>query len=178
MEYTPGRISAKAYRNGKCVAKTEQRTAGKPYAIEICPKNVTNYILDGFTMSEVTAEKPDPLVAITANDMNSFTPVQFIKDVFQKDFRDGWRIYRTRPRIAKDGTYKLDFIRARFRYMEIYVDGKQIDLVDTYTRGGYVTKSFAVKADTTPDIRILMYVENESPIGAGICTRVEMKETR
>jgi beta-galactosidase len=37
VEYTPGRISAKAYRNGKCVAKDEQRTAGKPYAIRLMP---------------------------------------------------------------------------------------------------------------------------------------------
>ena len=33
VEFARGRISAKAYRNGRCVAKTEQRTAGKPYAI-------------------------------------------------------------------------------------------------------------------------------------------------
>ena len=35
IEYAPGRISAKAYRNGKCVAKAEQRTAGKPYAVAV-----------------------------------------------------------------------------------------------------------------------------------------------
>ena len=288
VEYAPGRISAKGYRNGKCVAKAEQRTAGKPYAIRIlpdttaikndgadtavinfcvvdkkgvvvphadnlihfdvtgdgyvrgvgngdpnshepdnvtyrkafcgycqalitakrgakeislrawseglaednlsfeikdvpapiCPKNVTNYILDGFTMSEVMAEKPDPLMEIAGNDMNSFTPIRFVKDVFQKDFRDGWRLYRTRPRTTKSGVYKIDFIRVRFRYMEVYVNGKQIDLVDEYTRGKYVTKPFEVNADETLDIRILMYVENESPIGAGITDRVEMKETK
>ena len=288
VEYAPGRISAKAYRNGKCVAKTEQRTAGKPYAVRLlpdttsikndgadtavinacivdkkgvvvpyadnlihfdvigdgyvrgvgngdpnshepdnvdyrhafcgycqalitskigakdisikawseglvedtlsfcventpaplCPKNVTNYILDGFTMSAVTTEKPDPLMEIAGNDMNSFTPIRFVKNVFQEDFCDGWRIYRTRPKTTKEGIYKLDFIRARFRYMEVYVNGKQIDVVDEYTRGKYVTKPFAVKENETLDIRILMYVENESPIGAGITDRVEMKETK
>ena len=288
VEYTPGRISAKAYRKGKCVAKTEQRTAGKPYAVRILPdtttikndgadtavinvcvvdkkgvvvpyadnlihfdvtgdgyvrgvgngdpnshepdnvdyrhvfcgycqalitsklgakdislkvwseglvedtlafrvesvpaplrpKNVTNYILDGFTMSEVSVKKPNPLMEIAGNDMNSFTPIRFVKDVFQKDFCDGWRIYRTRPKTTKAGIYKLDFIRARFRYMEVYVNGEQIDVVDEYTRGKYVTKPFAVKADEVLDIRILMYIENESPIGAGITDRVEMKETK
>ncbi len=287
VEFVPGRLSAKAYRKGKCVAKDEQRTAGKPHAIRIlpdnhmikndgadtaivnfsvvdkkgivvpyannllhfevigdgyvrgvgngdpnsheldsipqrkafcglcqalitsrigaesiklrawsegleeavftfeienvprpiCPQAVTNYILDGFTMSAITAEKPDALMDIADNDMNSFNPVQFAKDVFQNDFRDGWRIYRTRPKISKNGIYKLDFIRARFRRLELYVDGKQIDCVDTYTRGGYVTKEFEVVAGETPDIRILMYVENESAIGAGISDRVEMKET-
>ena len=62
--------------------------------------------------------------------------------------------------------------------MEVYVNGEQIDVVDEYTRGKYVTKPFSVKKDETLDIRILMYVENESPIGAGITDRVEMKETK
>ena len=287
VEYVPGKISAKAYRNGKCVAKAEQRTAGKPYAIRIdpdttvlkndghdtavinfavvdkkgvvvphadnllhfeitgdgyvrgvgngnpnshesdvlperrafgglcqalitaktdakkislrawseglaeavldfeveqvpqpiCPKDVTNYILDGFTMSAVTTEKPDPLMEIAGDDMNSFVPIQFVKDVFQKDFTDGWRIYRVQPKTRKDGIYKLDFVRARFRYAEIYVDGKQVDLVDTYTRGKYVTKEFPIAAGQNPDIRILLYVENESAYGAGISGSVEMKET-
>ena len=288
VEYAPGRISAKAYRNGKCVAKDEQRTAGKPYAIRlmpeaasimndgadtaivncavvdkkgiivpyadhlihfdidgdgyvrgvgngdpnsheldhvpyrqafcglcqalitsklgakalklrawsegleaaeivfdvnevpapICPKNVTNYILDGFTMSAVTEEKPDAAAEIADNDMNSFTPIQFVKDVFQSDFRNGWRIYRTRPKAIKDGEYRLDFLRARFAYGEIYVDGKLVDKIETPVRGGYVSKPFTVKADTTLDIRILLNVQNEKFPAAGISGRVEMKETK
>jgi len=35
VEYAPGRILVKGYRNGKCVCKAERRTAGKPYAIRI-----------------------------------------------------------------------------------------------------------------------------------------------
>ena len=288
VEYVPGRISAKAYRNGKCVAKDEQRTAGKPYAIRlmpeassimndgadtaivnvavvdkkgiivpyannlihfdidgdgcvrgvgngdpnsheldnvpyrqafcglcqalitsklgaktlklrawsegleaaeitfdvsdvpapICPKNVTNYILDGFTMSAVTEEKPDAAAEIADNDMNSFTPIQFVKDVFQSDFRNGWRIYRTRPKAIKDGEYRLDFLRARFAYGEIYVDGALVDKIETPVRGGYVSKPFTVKADTTLDIRILLNVQNEKFPAAGISGRVEMKETK
>jgi beta-galactosidase len=288
VEYVPGRISAKAYRNGKCVAKDEQRTAGKPYAIRLmpeassimndgadtaivnvavvdkkgiivpyadnlihfdiegdgyvrgvgngdpnsheldnvpyrqafcglcqalitsklgaktlklrawsegleaaeiifdvsdvpaplCPKNVTNYILDGFTMSAVTEEKPDATAEIADNDMNSFTPIQFVKDVFQSDFRNGWRIYRTRPKAIKDGEYRLDFLRARFAYGEIYVDGTLVDKIETPVRGGYVSKPFTVKADTTLDIRILLNVQNERFPAAGISGRVEMKETK
>ena len=288
VEYIPGRISAKAYRNGKCVAKDEQRTAGKPYAIRLmpdaasimndgadtvivnaavvdkkgtivpyadnlirfeiegegyvrgvgngdpnshepddvpyrraycglcqalvtaklgaktltvravsegleeasvvfevknvpaplCPQNVTNYILDGFTMSEVTEEKPDATAEIADNDMNSFTPIQFVKDVFQSDFRNGWRIYRTRPKAIKDGEYRLDFLRARFADGEIYVDGVLVDKIEEPVRGAYVSKPFAVKADTTLDIRILLHVVNERFPAAGISGRVEMKETK
>lgn len=288
VEYVPGRISAKAYRNGKCVAKDEQRTAGKPYAIRLmpdaasimndgadtaivnaavvdkkgtivpyaddlirfeiegdgyvrgvgngdpnsheadnvpyrraycglcqalvtsklgaraltvravseglqeasftfevkdvptplCPKNVTNYILDGFTMSEVTEEKPDATAEIADNDMNSFTPIQFVKDVFQSDFRNGWRIYRARPKAIKDGEYRLDFLRARFADGEIYVDGVLVDKIEEPVRGAYVSKPFAVKAGETLDIRILLHVVNERFPAAGISGRVEMKETK
>ncbi len=38
VEYAPGRISVKGYRQGKCVARAEQRTAGKPYGIKIMPE--------------------------------------------------------------------------------------------------------------------------------------------
>ena len=38
VEYVPGRILVKGYRNGKCVAKAEQKTAGKPYAVKIMPE--------------------------------------------------------------------------------------------------------------------------------------------
>jgi beta-galactosidase len=41
VEFERGRLSAKAYKNGKCVAKAEQRTAGKPYAIQIHPDATT-----------------------------------------------------------------------------------------------------------------------------------------
>ncbi len=58
------------------------------------------------------------------------------------------------------------------------MDGEQIDLVDTYTRGGYVTKAFPVKADTTPDRKSVMYGKNVNLGGPRICDRVEMKETR
>ena len=288
VEFTPGRISAKAYRRGKCVAKAEQRTAGKPYSIRLtpatsalkndgadtaivnccvvdkhgvvvpyannlirfniegdgyvrgvgngdpnsheldnvpyrrafagmcqalvtahlgakslsirahseglepcelrfelesvpaplCPKNITNYILEGFTMSEVTEEKPDATAEIADNDMNSFTPIQFVKDVFQSDFRNGWRIYRTKPKAAKDGVYRLDFLRARFTYGEIYVDGVLVDRIDAPVRGGYVSAPFSITAGSTPDIRILLRVDNEITPAAGISGRVEMKETK
>ena len=129
-------------------------------------------------MSEVTQTKPDATAKIDDNDMNSFTPIQFVKDVFQSDFRNGWRIYRTRPNVCKDGVYRLDFLRARFTYGEIYVDGKLIDRIEAPVRGGYISAPFSVKSNTAPDIRILLHVDNEITPAAGISGRVEMKETK
>ncbi len=38
VEFAPGRLLVKGYKNGKCVAKAEQRTAGKPYGIKLIPE--------------------------------------------------------------------------------------------------------------------------------------------
>ena len=38
VEFAPGRLLVKGYKNGKCVAKAEQRTAGKPYAVKLMPQ--------------------------------------------------------------------------------------------------------------------------------------------
>ncbi len=46
VEFQAGRISAKGYKNEKCVAKFEQRTTGKPCAIKIIP-NITKIKNDG-----------------------------------------------------------------------------------------------------------------------------------
>lgn len=284
--FVPGRISAKAYREGKCVAEAEQRTAGKPHAIRICPdssvikndgadtailnfcvvdengvvvptasnllhfevigdgyvrgvgngdpnshesdilperkafagwcqalitsnigaeniavkawsdgldeanltfevekvspplcpENVTSFMLGGFTMSSVVEEKPDPLTRIADSDMNSFIPVQFMRDLRQGDFRHGWRIYRTTPKIFREGTYKFVFSNVLFEYAEIYVNGKQIDCVDSFTEGKYETKAFEISAELNTDIRMLLYADTDDDKGAGIAGRVELKE--
>ena len=287
VEFERGRISAKAYRNGKCVAKTEQRTAGKPYAIctetnalsvkndgqdtvvinvtvkdkrgvvvptadnlihfdvigdgfvrgvgngdpnshesdvlperhaycghcqalvtaktgaekisvrvwgegleesvidldvvkvdpPVCPVTATNYALSGFTMSEVYDERPDPLVKLADNDMNSFSPVQLVYHRHQPDFHDGWRIYRVVPKIYIGSECKLRFSYARFHYAEIYVNGVLLDTVDRHVNGEYITPTFTAEKDSSVDIRILMRTENESTqYGAGLAGRVEMFE--
>lgn len=285
VEFVPGSISAKAYRKGKCVAKAEQHTAGKPHAIRIlpdsttvkndgadtiilnfcivdkkgvvvptadnlihvevigdgyvrgvgngdpnshesdvlperraycgwcqalitsnigaeeitvrawsngleeaalaleirkvpapfCPGNVTSLTLGGFTVSAVFENKPDPLVRIADNDMNSFIPLQFMKDTRQSDFRQGWRIYRTTPQIFEKGTYKLVFSNVLFAYAEIFVNGSQIDRVEALTEGEYETKAFEISDALKADIRILLYADTEDERGAGIAGRVEMR---
>lgn len=286
VEFAPGRLLAKAYRNGKCVAKDEQRTAGKPYAIKImpdttvikndghdtavinfavvdrhgvivptasnllhfdvtgdgfvrgvgngdpnshesdilperlaycglcqalitskigaksislrawsegleeatldftveetvaplCPPTVTNYLLGGFTMSAVTDERPDPLMVIEDNDMNSFIPLEIRNTCHQKDFRNGWRIYRATVKASADATYALSFAYARFDGAEMYVNGKQIanEPCGKRINGVYVTDRFEMKAGETYEFRMLMYIKDADEWGAGISDKVEI----
>jgi beta-galactosidase len=287
VEFVSGRLSAKAYKNGKCVAKTEQRTAGKPYAVrvetntldikndgqdtvvinvaivdkrgivvpyadnlvkfdvigdgfvrgvgngdpnshesDILPerhaycglcqalvstklggntmsvhvyadglvdqtvvlnvadveppvivKGASNYILGGFTMSEVTEERPDPLVEIADNDMNSFIPVQLVRNCHQPDFHDGWRIYRVQPKVYEKTNICFRFDYIRFHYAEVYVNGKLLDTIDRHLNGEYITPFFDAPANSTLDVRILMRTENENPrYGAGLAGIAEIFE--
>ena len=287
VEFAPGTLSAKAYRNGKCVAKTAQRTAGKPYALRVetntldikndgkdtvvvnvavvdkkgvvvpyandlvkfdvigdgfirgvgngdpnshesdiaperhaycglCQALVTstlgaksislhihadrlvdetitlnvveteqpnfvmpayNYMLSGFTMSDVTTERPDPLVELADNDMNSFTPVELVRNCHQPDFHDGWRIYRVRPKVYEKTNICFRFDYIRFHYAEVYVNGKLLDTVDRHLNGEYITPFFEAPANSTLDVRILMRTENENPrYGAGLAGIAEIFE--
>ncbi|MBQ9735616.1 MAG: DUF4982 domain-containing protein [Clostridia bacterium] len=287
VPFTPGRITAKAYRGGRCVAKAEQRTAGKPYAIKItsdrptvkndghdtailnvcvvdrrgvvvptasnlirfevlgdgfvrgvgngdpnshepdfadyrhafagwcqalvtphtgaksiavrayaeglledvltlaiepvpapvCPESAVGYPLDGFTASAVTSGRPDPLVVIADNDMNSFMPIRFAQVVHQGDFLDGWRIYRVTPRIFADAAYVVTFEDVAFRYAEVYVNGELLDKQDAPRRGLYELPPFLAKAGEVVDLRILMRAEHEDENdGAGIAKNVILQE--
>jgi beta-galactosidase len=287
VEFVAGRISAKAYRKGRCVAKTEQRTAGKPYAVSLTldktqikndgqdtvvlnacvidkkgvvvpyANNLINfevtgdgfvrgvgngnpnshesdvepcreayfgwcqalissklgaenisikvsaeglleqtveldvvkveppvllkpadiYSLDGFTMSDVTDYRPDPLVKLADNDMNSFIPVELVNHCHQKDFHDGWRIYRVQPKIGKRNTCCIRLSYARFHYAEFYVNGKLLDTKDEHVNGEYISPFFTVEPNTVADIRILMRTENENPrYGAGLAGIAEIYE--
>ena len=287
VEFQRGRITAKAYKNGKCVAKTEQRTAGKPYAVRIladstvikndghdtvvlnccvvdkrgvvvptannlirfnvegegfvrgvgngdpnshesdiaperraycgwcqalimselgaksikiraiadglvedsvvldvldvpapiCPTNTANYILDGFTMSDVTDSKPDATRELADNDMNSFMPVTFERNCHQKDFCNGWRIYRVTPEMHATAKYSIRFEYIRFNYAEFYVNGELVDTVNERKNGFYEMPIIEAKEGTTLDIRILMRTEGEDErYGAGIARTVQIQE--
>ena len=287
VEFERGRITAKGYRGGRCVAKAEQRTAGKPYAVKICcdnteikndghgtavinvcvvdkrgvvvpyadnlvhfevigdgfvrgvgngdpnshesdvaperraycglcqaivmsnlgaqnislrvwaegleedtvtldvkqveapisPDKADIYPLEGFTMSSVTTDRPDPLVELADNDMNSFTPVTLLRNCHQKDFCNGWRIYRVTPKIYETADYEIFFEYIRFNYAEVYVNGKLIDTVNERKNGYYTIPVFKAEADTTADIRILMRTENEDErYGAGIARIVSIAQ--
>ncbi len=288
--YEKGRITAKAYKNGKCVAKDEQRTAGKPYAVKICadtnvikdngtdvavlnvcvvdkkgiivpnadnlikftvsgdgivkgvgngdpnshesdilpqrklfagwcqaliqanlnaknvsfkaeadglladqitfeivhtepciyPNPVVSSILDGFTMSSVTESKPNPLIELADNDMNSFIPVTFDGAKYQADFTKGWRIYRVTPTVYKTASYTVGFASTKFSYAEIYVNGELVNTCDKlHTGTSYKTEKFVLKAGGKADIRILMNAQGRDfKSGAGIVGIVELFEEK
>ncbi len=88
VEYAPGRILVKGYRNGKCVAKAEQRTAGKPYRIKIIPE-MTSIKNDGEDTAVVNFAVVDKkgIVVPTADNLIKFTVVGdgYIKGVGNGD---------------------------------------------------------------------------------------------
>jgi len=278
VDFEKGRISVKAYRNGKCVAKDEHRTTGKPVAIKICPfdtrikndghdtavlnfcvvdKNgrevptadnhikfevvgdgfvrgvgngnpnshesdtiperdlfagwcqalvtsklgaksikviatadglepaeielevvqteqphcifgTTNADVSGVTMSEITAQRPDPLVELREDNMNSFMAVGFAADVYQLDYFAGWRTYRAMYDINEAGDYEINLPNVYADRIEIYVDGECIRTVDSSVHGQGVSAFVKVDAPKKIEMRMLFYAEKAGPNGAGI----------
>jgi len=284
VDYEPGRISAKAYRNGKCVAKDENRTTGKPVAVKICPVSTAikndghdtavlnfcvvdakgrvvptatnhltfevigdgimrgvgngdpnshesdvlpkrnlfagwcqmlvmsklgakkirvaahseglesaqlelevikveqpecifggvNYDVNGFTMSEITKERPDPLVELSEDNMNSFVPVGFLDTQYQSDYQSGWRTYRAAYDIRSAGVYKLDMPKVYADQLEIYVDGRCCYKAEGPVLHEAVSCLLEFAKEQKTELRILFYVENTNAIGGGIAEAVRM----
>lgn len=271
VEFAKGRIEAKAYRNGKCVAKDVQRTTGKPVAVKIdtyrdyvaddgqdaiivncsvvdsrgrevptadnhlyfeiegdgvllgvgngnpnsheldniperdlfaghcqaiiralpgaktlkirvtgdgleaaefvpaiipveAPQyihSVANFYVSGITQSDITDERPDPLVVLNDDNQNSFTPPSGVgTHGYPTDFFSGWRIFRALPTIAKkttDRQFCLEFDEVRFQTCEIYVNGEKIFESDKTIDAKPLTCPFTVKAGVERlELRILM----------------------
>ena len=143
------------------------------------PSPVSFRAIEDFFMSPITEEKPNVLSDLADNDMNSYVPLRVQYRKSQTDFFHGWRIYKTEAKAYADGEYSLQFGQLRCNYAEIYVNGELVDTVNEYLKFGFDTKSFRASAETELDIRILMYVESESPRrGAGIEARVLLQEKR
>ena len=148
-----------------------------PFEIEHVPaprtvRNVSDFVLDGFTMSSVTEEKPDAVRRIEDNDMNSFTPVRFEWNSFGSDFVSGWRIFRVTPQVRRGGTYRIVFARMKGKSAEVFVDGTSVGRADS-PRGGFATEDFTLEAGSAPDIRILM--EGDGSGGCGIAGIVRLR---
>lgn len=94
------------------------------------PQPLTLPLLSGRSVSHLTMsvampmEKPDPLLAVSDNDMNSFTPVTLRNGVCQTDFTQGWRLYRAPLRVAESGILRLESLYVR--YAEIYFCGMRV----------------------------------------------------
>lgn len=281
VAFVPGRLSVKAYKNGRCVAKAEHRTAGKPAAIRIeaangpikndghdtavlnfsvvdkqgrmvptandllhfevlgdgilkgvgngdpnsheldhvpyrrlfaglCQalvmsrpgaKNITvrataegltpaeltlgveqtaqpayilpskDYELYGFTMSELSQTRPDPLVQLSDNDMNSFVPLRVQMEHYQVDFQSGWRIYRVV--YPASGTHTLHFSKVFAEVFEVYA-GQTLCCKKEHLRHEPVSCSFTAEGKT--ELRILIHGSTDSRLGCGISGIIEIKK--
>lgn len=124
----------------------------------------TDYLLRGITQSEVTTDRPDPLIVLNDDNQNSFTPPAGLGgDGYPGDYRGGWRIWRvipTVPKCEKDKIYTLKFPEVRSNILEVYVNGEKVLNINKKLFGDYVTCDFTIKAGAeNAEVRILTYVE-------------------
>lgn len=292
VEFERGRLLVKGYRNGKCVAKAEQRTAGKPYAIKampfttnikndgadtavinfavvdkrgivvpyadnlikftvvgdgyvrgvgngdpnshesdilperhafcglcqalvtsnvgaegikliaesqglvsaeleltvnavespILPEPCNSVYIDNVTMSGVTDERPDALIELADNDQNSFIPVAFESGSFQRDFYEGWRIYRARVKANGGAKYRLLLAKGMFTGIWVYVNGRCIleGRGQCATDQPFRTPEFDTASGDVTDIRILLrYSANDhDDRGAGISGGIYLEQLK
>ncbi len=82
---------------------------------------VTGWRMSGFNY----AEKPDPTLTLSDNDMNSFEPISFGEE-FQSTFTEGYRLYLTRMTIPSDRDYQLVFKIISGYEAEFYINDEQI----------------------------------------------------
>lgn len=165
-------ISAKAGgTKGALIVKAD---GVKSARIEFCVKNSGNkqlvgssvnmFVISEMTMSEITEQKPDPLVEIAENDMNSFTPVSCIGS-HQNDFHDGWRIYRFHAELPENTDYVMTFLQLESDHTEVYVNGKLVFCSDEKfgaLYGGRQKVSYLLEAqpDKNAEFRILLHETN------------------
>lgn len=170
--------------NGKCMvivsarqcgrAALRIRCAGLPektveFAVvhnEGLPKlnSVSDINITDFTMSDVYSERPDPLMYIADNDVNSFIPINVIGS-HQGDFHSGYRIYRTKISIPKGDKFNMEIISYAADNAEVYIDGKLV-YSDGIPTGSEKSALFPVnvKSGESIEVRILLYNGN-APYG-------------
>lgn len=137
-------------------------------------RSVLGTSIGGFTVSESFAERPDPLMTIDDNDMNTFTPFVVPPIGYQRDFHNGWRIYRAKPILpaGETGKYVLDLPDIKGDNIEVYINGEQF--ADTsYPTGGHITVNFDGAPEAQIEIRIMIYADNNYH-GCGISKFVKL----
>lgn len=72
VEFIAGRLLVKGFKNGKCVAKAEQRTAGKPYAVKLIPQmsSIKNDGADTAIVNVAVVDKNGIVVPYASNLVN------------------------------------------------------------------------------------------------------------
>ena len=132
-----------------------------------------NHEIYSFTMSEIAQERPDPLVKLSDNDMNSFIPVRFQMGHYQVDFFTGWRIYRTLWTPPKEGTYTLSLGKVFADSLEIYTGNK---LLCKKEHLNHEPVSCSFEANQPTELRILIHGNTDDPNGAGIGHWIQIKK--
>ncbi len=126
--------------------------------------SIGNFYIGGITQSDVTEQRPDPLVVLNDDNQNSFTPPTGVgTEGYPTDFKSGWRIFRALPTVTPsdiDRTFCLEFDAVRFKTAEIYVNGERIFESAEATNNKPLICPFTVKAGVERlELRILMQVE-------------------
>ena len=124
--------------------------------------SVKSSVISSFTMSKVFDERPDPLMAISDNDMNSFTPVYFTVDTFQDDFRNGWRIYRAVSPIPDVPHITVSFQRINSYEAEIYINGELVFESKERIAGTTVKVGYDTKGKRSIELRVLIRAINHN----------------
>lgn len=135
--------------------------------------SINSKILSSFTMSEIYDEKPDALMEISDNDMNSFMPVYFTVDNFQSDFKNGWRIYRNVTPVEGIDRITLNFQKIKSYEAYIYINGDLCYENKELMLGIPVTVSYDTKGQKNIEIRVLLRAINHK-YPMGIAGRISM----
>ena len=137
-------------------------------------RSVQGTTIGGFTLSDKFVDRPDPLMEIADNDMNTFTPFIVPAMGHQRDFNNGWRIYRTSPSLPKsNGKYELYFPEIKGHIIEVYINGEML-AKESYPTGNELTIIFDGKENEKAEIRILIFAE-ENYHGCGLSKFVSLK---
>ncbi len=133
-----------------------------------------NYDIHGFTKSDVFLERPDPLIKLADNNMNSFQPIGFNDSTYQLDFYKGWRTYRAMINVNPGVEYQLLLPKVYADQIEIYVNKKLCYALNKSIHHEKVECFIHADIDKTIELRILIYVEAASAVGGGIAEAVRL----
>ena len=178
------KVNIRKLFNGKCMALISARQSGRcilrirsagleEKTIEFnvvhntaLPQinSVSDIIITDFTMSDLYFARPDPLMYIDDNDVNSFMPVNIVGS-HQNDFQNGYRIYRTQFKLPKGNKFEIELINYVADRTEIYIDGKLV-YNDNNPSSGEKKAHFPIEVQSGKNIemRVLLYNEN-APYG-------------
>ena len=155
--------------------------------VEITIKNVAipNYMrstlgnfIGGFSVSEISNNRPDVNVQVADNDMNTFSPFIIPPKGYQKDFKCGWCIYRTIQELPEcDGdSYTLKFANIKGDSIEVYIDGVLCTETSLST-GGELNVQFSSVQKESIEIRILVYGQKDND-GYGLSKYVTLSANK